>query len=303
VVSERSQYINNFPEHPLLQQIFEGRAASAVIGKRAHQCIKQRFNPHKTNQKKAYCDVHCTTVFTMLTFLARYLAFLVPLVAANAQDVSNLFTRNGYDNVGGVDSICWFASVYSIQEVSDQIYYSPDVAASNSLVTGPEQVMDSCPTGTSVHVEPPLEVKEGQILRTGQPYSFEISASIDLHSLRKSFNLSDTAVFSSIAGRLVFCPPNGIFCSPFVIEQAQAILDHNLAEETSATNSTDHMARDRTYYDLINLSLLKVVNHSSPWHFQPVVEGATNSNSNINMTVDVYFADPGQYLPLGKFES
>jgi nicotinamide mononucleotide (NMN) deamidase PncC len=61
---------------------------------------------------------------------------------------------------------------FSLQEVADQIYYRPDIAVSDSLVTGPEGALDSCPPGTNVHVEPPTEMTEGAegpILRTGAP--------------------------------------------------------------------------------------------------------------------------------------
>jgi hypothetical protein len=60
---------------------------------------------------------------------------------------------------------------------------------------------------------------------------------------------------------------------------------------------TQHdLARDHANYDFADLSLLMVVNHSSTWKFQPVVEGATNSD--INISVDVSFVYPGQYLAL-----
>jgi Tfp pilus assembly protein PilV len=76
------------------------------------------------------------------------------------------------------------------------------------------------------------------------------------------------------------------------LAQAQAMLDQNQADQTK-TNST-HLARDHANYDFADLSLLMVVNHSSTWKFQPVVEGATNSD--INISVDVSFVYPGQYL-------
>jgi hypothetical protein len=152
----------------------------------------------------------------------------------------SLYTKNGFDNIMGMKAICWSAQAFLPDETHSQEIFSSEVAAANELVSRASTMMYECPSGVDIHLEPPVEATRGKMLRTQRSYRFEMTASINMTSIREEFGLSNETEVFPVAGRVVFCPPNGNLCSPFVVAQSHAAfhaasghdpVDHGMGDE------------------------------------------------------------------------
>jgi hypothetical protein len=166
-----------------------------------------------------------------LTSLAAIVIAVMSLIkTANGSIAAGLYTKNGYDNIMGVNAICWSAQAFLPDEIqSIEVFLSVGVAAANELVSGAATMMYECPKDVDIHLDPPVETSRGEILRTQQSYMFGITASINMKSIREEFGLSNETVALPVAGRVVFCPLNGNLCSPFVVAQSQAAFESEAA--------------------------------------------------------------------------
>jgi hypothetical protein len=247
-----------------------------------------------------------------------------------------VYTESGYDNIDGKEPICWVAPAFHnhalVTEVLSWFNLTHTYIYNNETIdgnadgdhhdvsfqgrnwksalqptfrAGPTDMINSCPNGTSIQMELlPESLHGSDLYRTHHSYTYHVKASVDLNVLREAYNLTDTAFIESADGmhsvaiRIIFCPVNGNFCSPFVVERIKNTLtlgstihhEHrNLVMTARRAQQNGQQAGAQLKELASNIFIIPVTNLS-----ETVID--------FDVDIDIEVKEAGNYLPLASMQ-
>jgi hypothetical protein len=154
----------------------------------------------------------------MLSFTT--LLLLLPVLHLDAAPLGipgTAQTINGYDTESGGLAICWNSEAAA--SADEGLKFGNRLVRNFTTSDKGIHLLESCPEGTTLMAEAPLEFKQGERLRTLGFYNYTVKVTIDLDHFQGTDIASDSG--TSVAVQLIACDTlTAGFCSPFVHDQA-----------------------------------------------------------------------------------
>jgi hypothetical protein len=156
----------------------------------------------------------------MMRLLLSFLVFLVlvPKAEPSFGIPGTTQTISGYDTELGKDPICWRSDASTVE--GDIPFPNPLVK--NFKLLGEVALLKKCPGLNFITGEAPPEFQRGERLRTGQIYDYNVSITLEIHSLGGNVFISDDGPLIGV--QILLCKLGAGFCSPFIHEEANARL-------------------------------------------------------------------------------
>jgi hypothetical protein len=155
-------------------------------------------------------------VLSALVFLV-----LVPRAEPSFGIPGTTQTISGYDTELGKDPICWRSNASTVEGEIDDIPF-PNPLVKNFKLLGEVALLKKCPGLNYITAEAPPEFQRGERLRTGLVYEYNVSITLEIHSLGGNVFVSDEGPLIGV--QILLCKLGAGFCSPFIHEEANARL-------------------------------------------------------------------------------